>query len=527
MAIDDGTLRDGLRSIVTWFDVPVPVEAHSAFELREYAVGSCNKTQLQDPAFLGAVTAVVFTQSESNPAAIRKQVLQYAPMALDFGCNVIIRPAVRRHAGLLAMLKKTSLENIIGDSGKTYPTPYVRVDDEGTKWNVVADFVDKRRTGRAPDTRLIPELALAKTTAAKPLTAGATLLLQRAFADCEKLYLRPLDGGKSGAWVFIAYPTRKRQYYSGRWPTPCCVKIDTRAEIFIEYTTHRDKVDPYLPFHLGPHLIPDRCFLGATHGILVTDFVEESENFIECARAGRAGPAIAGLFNRTLHGWHRNATEQDRPLASYLTEAQQMPPARRIIAGLLGATSDQAMLVARLKKRPPAKTLAGPVHGDLNTGNILVRGADAVVIDFSKHRPDGALLCDAAALEASLVVHGFVNKDADPRPTSEWLHSIRPLYEASAFRGSLPFVDPHRPSYWFYECVRQIRRYSRQLECGKEQYATALAAAFLKLACKDIVVAQAEDEARASAFVLAEAILLGANHGSVQPSRRRQAPAGV
>ena len=61
-----------------------------------------------------------------------------------------------------------------------------------------------------------------------------------------------------------------------------------------------------------------------------------------------------------------------------------------------------------------AKTVScffGPYHGDLHPGNIMVRGGDAILIDFSS-ASDGPLTADPAALEVSLIF----GTDEDDKP---------------------------------------------------------------------------------------------------------------
>jgi len=274
---------------------------------------------------------------------------------------------------------------------------------------------------------------------------------------------------------------------------------------------------------LGPHLIPERCFLGAYEGIVVTDFVEESEGLVDCAMAGRAAAAIAGLFNRTLHGWHRDAEVKDAPLRRFLPARETMPRERFTLARELGAELPQTKLEQLFGRLRSTKVLVGPIHGDLNAGNILVRGGDSVVIDFSKHEPEGAVLCDPAALEASLLVAGFAK---DEREVAAWLHSVGPAYERAALLSTPPYVDPDSRSCWFFECVRQIRRYARQVELNDGQYAAALAAALLKLACKDMRLGEREEASRAAAYVLAEKIMTavaGQRSGGARKRNRRVA----
>jgi hypothetical protein len=521
MAIDEGALTEPLRPKVAWLDALVPQAAAEALARRGFVAESCRAGKLGDDRYLQTVRAVVLTQAPDAPAAVRKAILTHAPRALDFGCNVVVRPAQGRYPGLVEVMGKTALGKVITTSAQEQPPPSIRIDDEKTSWERTAEFIDRRATGRPPDRQLRPQIEPKSDGTHISLTIAGEVLLQRAFADCERVYLRPLEGGRSGAIVLLAYPTLKQPYYPSRWPTPCCVKIATREESFAEYKAHRERVDPYIPFHLGPHLIPERCFLGASEGIVVTDFVEESESLVDCARAGRAAAAIAGLFNRTLHGWHRDAKEKRSPLVKYLPTQNAMPGERWKLARRLSAKRSQETLQQLVDGCRPKRVLVGPIHGDLNAGNILVRGGDAIVIDFSKHREEGAVIYDAAALEASLLVAGFAK---DHRDTESWLQSVSAAYERTALVSTPPYIDPDSRSYWFFECIRQIRRYARQVERGPEQYPAALGAALLKLACKDLQFGEREEGSRAAAYVLADRMLtemLGERNGA-SPSRSRR-----
>lgn len=507
MAIDEGSLIEPLRPTVAFVGVDVPPEVQAAIRARGYSAEHCRPAQLEDSGYLSTLRAVVFIQDERAPVAVRKDLLRHAPRALDFGCNVVVRPAAGCFVGLLGMMSSTLLKDVISTPQKERPAPSIRIDDENTPWERIAEFVDRKGTGRPPERRLQPEIEPKRDGTPIQLTPPQEILVQRAFWDCERLYLRPLEDGRSGATVLLAFPTLKQPYYLSRWPTPCCLKIPSREEAFAEYKAHRERVDPYIPFHLGPQMIPERCFLGASEGIVVTDFVEESEVLVDCARAGRASAAIAGLFNRTLHGWYRDAKEIRTSLDGYLPEPDPIPGERMERARELGAKTSQEVLQKLLRGMKPKQLLVGPIHGDLNAGNILIRGGDAVVIDFSKHRPAGALLFDAASLEASLLVRGFAKDDRDEKA---WLASVIPAYERDALLSMPPYIDPDSHSCWFFECVRQIRRYARQMERGeKQQYGVMVGAALLKLAAKDLRLSTREEGSRAAAYVLAEKALTG------------------
>jgi hypothetical protein len=337
------------------------------------------------------------------------------------------------------------------------------------------------------------------------LTEQATLLLQRAFADCKDVHLVLMEEGHSGVTVYRACAELTGGLH-GQWPQPHFVKIGQRGKIFAEYKTYEEKVDPYVPFHLGPHLVRERCCLGANEGVIVGDYVEESESLRDCACDGRSASAIACLFDRTLLGWHRQARPVSTPLsAGLLGHFPRRIAAQRLErAQQLGASLNIQQLRSLFELCTSTPVLVGPIHGDLHAANVRVRATDAIVIDFFAHRSDYPLLYDAATLEASLLVEGFAHDDRDAK---EWLDSLQPLYDYPPLDNASNQANPKNRSFWFHACVQQIRRYARQWECGRGQYAGALAIALLTKAKKDVSAPERESSRRAAAYVLAERVL--------------------
>src|SRR5579871_4572086 len=167
-------------------------------------------------------------------------------------------------------------------------------------------------------------------------------------------------------------------------------------------------------------------------------FCRESEGLAQCAREGRAGSAIACLFNRTLAGWHRFAQQEEQEssqLAKSLCHRFPRMNARLELrltrARELGATKSLVELRALFQRCVTTPVLVGPIHYDLHAGNVHVRATDAIVIDFAAHNR-GPLLWDAASLEASLLVDGFGdNVSGEPSARGDlditirqWLDSI-------------------------------------------------------------------------------------------------------
>jgi len=529
MAIELVRVRD--RKQVAWLREPPPAEAKQVFEERDYYVESagCTDEQLQDDAFLSGLSAVIFTQSAAKPLQITKDLEIHGRRLLDFDCRIVLYSMPVNGASILAnklnelriptaglpTQEAATLNKWQRPTGDP-PLPYARYFDSSVPWYRIANFLSDNPSGPAPHSALNvtidPHVDRDGKQAKIVLTEPAKLLLQRAFADCSDLHLTPLDGGRSKVCVFKACAELKGGIH-GQWPQPHFVKIGSREKVFAEYEVYEAHVDPYVPFHLGPHLVSERCCLGATEGIIVGDYVEESESLYSCASDGRSASAIACLFDRTLLGWHRRASKVDISISEGLLKEfpRKIDSERLKCAQQLGAEKTLAELRELFLRCKAIPVLAGPIHGDLHAANVRVRANDAIVIDFFAHKQDYPLLCDAAALEASLLVDGFGDLDQNwsIEDIKKWIESLSPLYNGSPLELGLGHANPKSKSFWFHACVRQIRRYARQWEYGGgKQYAAALALALLRKATKDAHVPEPQASRRATAYLLAERLLV-------------------
>lgn len=520
MAINEKRPRD--RAAVAWLGDLPPTDVLELFIARGFVTYPCDEDKLKNPSFLAGLSAVIFTQVPNHPRRVVKQIENHAKTLLDFDCQVIVRvvsaavipgqEGTTSFVGLVATaVKKLKLPNagipildptLVADpAGKgDPPRPYVHIVDLAVSWPAIANGVASDTPGAPPKyegLKITPEMTLSPTH---------ELLIRRAFADCSDIHLSPMDGGRSGVDVYRAYADLSKGTL-GPWPLPYFIKIGKRSKIFTEYQNYKAVVDPYVPFHLGPHLIEERCHLGANEGILVGDYVENSESLNTTAKNGRSAQAIACLFNTTLDGWYRFAVEKPVPLTEILRFPDFSKLAARVAcAKALGATTTPEQLegvFARCAAATPV--LMGPGHGDLHASNILVRASDAIVIDFLAHK-NMPLVYDVACLEASLLVDGFAE---DKRDIPIWLNSVTCLYNGAILDQTGGSTHPKDPSAWFFGCASQIRLYARQLERHKGQYAAALAIALLFKASKDGALADPENSRRAVAYYFAEKLLLG------------------
>jgi len=514
------------RREVTWLGVEPPPDAREAFVERGYRATRCSEDDLRRPEFLAGTTAVVFVQSAEKPLQIGEYIKNHASHLLDYDCQIILRPGSEQLSEKPSIITNAINKRLIwtawlppevastlrwqsaqGAVGSLPPFPRANFFSFSVSWKEIANVVLKNPSGRAPNLSLQITVQPNNEGKRHELTEDESVLIRRAFWDCADVSLEPISGGRSGLSVFRAH-AELEQGLAGRWPQPYFVKIGNRRKIFAEFEHYEGRVRPYVPFHLGPHLDSKRCCLGARKGIIVGDYVEESESLRDCACEGRAASAIACLFDRTLLGWHRVFEEKKTSIADDLESRFPKPinGARLDRARALGAIYDLSQLRQLFRKCNAKRTLVGLVHGDLHSANVLVRATDAIVIDFFAHQ-EYPLVFDAATLEASLFVEGFRD---DKRAIPDWLKSVEPLYIQKPFLSSPHHVNPKNPSFWFYACVHQIRRYARQWECGDNQYAAALAVALLIKASKDLSALELEASRRSAAYVMAERILVNA-----------------
>jgi Phosphotransferase enzyme family len=514
--------RPRARAAVAWLGDLPPTDVLELFVARGFVTYPCNDANLQDPTFLAGLAVVIFTQDPAHPRRVAMQIEAHVETILDFDCQVIVRvasaaviPGQEGTTSFLPLVAKVVQRLKFPNAGIAIldpalvsgspkagvpPRPYVHIIDLALSWPAIANGIASDIPG-AP-----PKYAGLTITSDSELSPTHDLLMRRAFADCSEIHLSTMAGGRSGVDVYRAYADLSDGTL-GPWPLPYFIKIGQRSKIFKEYQNYKEVVDPYVPFHLGPHLIEERCHLGAKEGILVGDYVENSESLNTTAKDGRAAQAIACLFNTTLNGWYRSAVEESTPLTQTLLFPDLSKLAHRAVgAKALGATTTPEQLAEVFGRCATAiPVLMGFGHGDLHTANILVRAADAIVIDFLAHKYM-PLVYDVACLEASLLVDGFFQ---DERAIPVWLKSVACLYNGAILDRKGESTHPKDPSAWFFGCAAQIRLYARQLERKKGQYAAALAIALLFKAAKDGQLPELENSRRAAAYYLAEKLLLG------------------
>ena len=524
------------RRKIVFFEADPPEEA--AHYLTGYQLCRISTSDIEDPKKLADVAAVIFRPRRHQPRKIAHVLKQFAETLLWHDCRVFVEiaPVVRdtRDTNALILMRKYVVqaieEKMLPVSGlykgeakslfgpavnQPILSPVVHILDHHDVWSKVAEDLRDYSPGFSPS--LILEIeAVEESKAPIEISCEQRILIQRAFHDCLVVKLVSNSEGRSGVGTYRAYATQKDDYVGGAPPYQYFVKIGDRNQISKEYLAYRDKALEHIPFHLGPGLRLDRCALGSKQGIIVSDYVSGAEKLRDCARDGRAVPVIASLFNTTLRSWRDSSNIENISLQDDLKDRMpvEIPKGRRPLIVDFGDCKEPTELKALLEKGSSKPVNVGMVHGDLHSLNVLVRGGDAIVIDFEKVDNGKPLLLDLASLEAGLFVDGFIG---DRRTRPDLLKSIESLFEMNVLLEHYPSpCDPSNESAWFFDCVRQIRMQARQIELMEDQYALTLAVELAKKACKINLVSSTlhtkeglnVDDVRAIAYVLAQRILV-------------------
>lgn len=527
----------------------MPAEAVDALARRGYEAYRLEHSNMSEPFFFELTCAIVMTQEIKAHRRIEAE-LEVFSRALNHDVRIFVRYALngRMKNSLLEALnvqelppsgfdRNTETKFFTGDwIDHSLPfvfAPFVHLVDPRATWDQLANTIVHNEAGPAPNSTLKIEV---KGVDGKdvPLEEEPELLIRRAFDNCKRVTLFGKGNGLSGVGAYEGFAYLHESDDGTDYPYKFFVKLGGRVKVAREFHKYGTTLLENVPFHLGPRLRRERCVLGATHGLIVSDFVLGAETICESAREGRGVAAIANLFNVTLLPWRRAAGPETPSLCDFALKVlkddkdqdREVPVHRRGRLEQFGAQASLADLRQVIKRLPPSTpVLTGMVHGDLHATNVLVRGSDAVIIDLERVDTSAPLLYDAASLEAGLFIDGFIK---DPRSAGEILASVLPLYAIGAFQKEDHYCNPSDRSAWFTDCVRQIRMQAKQMELVPLQYALLLGAAFLKKACNTEHFAKkveaeypvtfdlpckhpdtAREAIRTLAYVIGEKIILG------------------
>ncbi|MER9858464.1 MULTISPECIES: phosphotransferase [unclassified Mesorhizobium] len=310
------------------------------------------------------------------------------------------------------------------------------------------------------------------------------ILLRRAFSDCTHVYLKPLEGGRS-ATVLLAH-AQLADSRAGPYPLPFFAKLDRRPKIERELRNYRECTTLFVPFYARPNIDETRCVLGAEYGLIVGNFVEQSEPLSVVVETGRGQPAINSLFEDALRGWRSQAYRAGhaltkRPISASMGGALFHKPANSKLvayaqeAAQFGPLTPPDVVARTLDALPAIPHSIALSHGDLHGDNVRVRlGGQAILIDFASVGL-GPLVADPAQLEVSLILHALA-------PEQDWQEMAGALYAPEALYTVPAPRAPTSPLNELWDAVRQIRRIGLGDEKAPGEYASAIAVALLRKA---------------------------------------------
>ena len=465
------------RRGVLWFGPPPQESVLQEFVGRNLLIHLCD-TDVPIEAFRRARGAVL-QYDNAKPGALRNRLRALLRPAFDHGLVLVVRADSESSV--------PRIEKILGDE-RVKERVWPRVPRPEC---LVAEDIARHTAGPCTN----PGLEIESRT---QLDDDARLLLARSFADCKRIIVDALPGGRS-AQTFSVHAVLGEQ---GGVPLPFFVKIDRCAKIENEMRNYEDHAAGYVPFNHRPNLAEGRSLLGLRKGILVGSFVERSETLRDVVRRGTGERAIYSLFEHALRGWRLQAYESpeytrfaEEPVRSVTHSLK--PRARRPvfppdwipdevqqISGKMGAR-DPRCLLKLLEGLPPLPHRCGPIHGDLHARNVQVHGSDAILIDFNAVQ-DGPLVADPASMEVSIVFDGFL-EGSEAAPASEerrraWSRLVDRLYDGQHLDLPPPPVPASSPGAWMWSCVRQIRFYALTSENAGRAYRIALAVQMLRKA---------------------------------------------
>ncbi len=350
-------------------------------------------------------------------------------------------------------------------------------------------------------------------------------LLRRAFSDCRSITVQRLGGGHSGARVLAIYA----EFQPGEaapYPLPYLAKIDLCHRIITEFGNYDRFVNHSIPFGQRPNFELKRCLLGLTDGIMVGDFVDDSEPLSKMVKPYGARAIIHSLFDDVLRAWRQQAYVDNTyaslsgDVLSDIVEADQIKQKHVELAkAKFGATHFPADLAALLNQAATYQYRRGPTHGDLNHDNIRVRNGEAVLIDFYKTKGDRPLVADLASLEVAICFsieadtkwnHDESGSYIESLRFKEWRRHIDTLFTFENDRFGLVPPLQERPCEhtWMWSACRQLRLMAYYVEQAEKPYAYILAAYLMRMAkFEEVAVDSPDSIVRAYAYCCAERML--------------------
>jgi hypothetical protein len=281
----------------------------------------------------------------------------------------------------------------------------------------------------------------------------------------------------------------------------------------------------YIPFNLRPNIGRQRCVATRSKAALIGNFVDDAVPLREALQSGHGIGSVFSLFETTLKNFRLQPFASGKKpengwlerFATGRIKIDELTAKAKVVARAqaLGLTATPRELHDRIAAAArPLACIIGPNHGDLHTGNVMVRGGDAILIDFGSAN-HGPLTADPATLEVSLMF-GTDSWETE-NDFTEWQQFIDEIYPVNAMNLRPPALFENKPgsSSWLRRSLRELRHVLLACEGSGMEAQIMLATYLMRYARLDIETLE-EDTAKTLAFdrhcfalVVAERIVKG------------------
>jgi hypothetical protein len=323
------------------------------------------------------------------------------------------------------------------------------------------------------------------------------VLIQRSFADFEKVQLQPLegdDGGKSGASVWQATAHKR----GGIPCEPFILKMDEVPIIQNEKKTYDDRVRDQVAFIFRPGNKKNSIVKGRNKSLLVSMFVDGAMRYDRLiAKGSNPTQAIRGLFTGPLRNWRvsrppkserlgkvmvdrcaediRNAEfnkRAGRPATSVLPSIEKL----RAAAALAPDELTPEQLWERLESLAACDIVRCLSHCDLNARNFFVRDiGEPVLIDFP-NVDEAPRSRDIARIEIA-TAWDIGCPNLNPVPHFLGTDTLRPMYTSPLLSQNLDgSADPR------IIAVRELRRQADKEAIHPDEFEVMIACHLLRYA---------------------------------------------
>jgi len=478
------SMSQGLRQKVLWLGPQI----YDGVDLKEFEnrrLVICYDTDENSiKNALPTLKGIILVFNPSKPGTFQDHLRKYGPVAIDHGIALY---QIADHDD--DILQINSIHKSLSFS---YQLNYPRTKPSAAE---VAEYIARHPPSPAPNPSLKIECDPAILNEIK------RLLFQRAFSDCDAIHVKKVPGGRS-AKVFAVYPVLTKSEVGPR-PLPFFAKFDTKEKIEKELYAYDNYVTNFVPFYLRPNFDRDRCIVGYESGIIVGNYAEQTETLLDEVGRGQGLEPINCLIDSTLSRWWEHAQRRD----GNLTTAMQgffnpggVTEKRRRQCKELGATRCPEDLYKMLLQLPAQSYLDAPIHGDLHAKNIIVRGTDAILIDFQSAQR-GPIVIDLATLDVSLSLE-VTDKEKD---ANRWRKLVDDVYSVNVIRNPSSLSSPSGDK--LIKCIKKIRETANAKQQSQYEYVIAVAVILLRSSTHPGKLEQ-EKYRLAYAYILAEKIIL-------------------